>query len=273
MADDGLASDASGGGMTIPWSATAMVLSARKLKHKDTKTFPCNKCGCQFPVEEMSHRNNTCEKDAQSYKSLTDRWKTNKNLRSWWVNKTPDEKRNWYLQQPETSTGMKRQFDSAVYQERSALSAHVQEDEVDCFIPYRVFFRESKAEGKEKDAIDEEWKAWIETRQSECKRRRNEWLIPQFEGIQTISGTRHAQEVHAIRQAEITSPDQLVQMMNSGEKMLNQFSSQIPVPVMPIACTPNVEPQYPVPTDTPLGVQAPDVIGYAIALEVTGRCS
>ena len=267
--DDGVGGDSSGGGMRNNNQLVAMPC-AEKWRDNDAKSFECTKCRRKFPEENMSHRKGVCNKCCLSYKSLADRWKVKSSLKIWWAGKSDDDKRKWYLDQQETQRGIKRKSESAAYQESSFASAHAQTDEVDVWIPYKTFVRENLASGKEINAIDEEWKDFIDNHRDQCKKARGQWLVPQFEGIRAVRGKKQLVEIRAIRQTAVTSKDQLVQLMNDGATLLSQFAEQIPVPQMPKLEEPCVAARE---EEMPLSMQAPDVIADEIAREVTGRCS
>ena len=271
MMDDGVGDDPSGGGMPtnsqLTSTAVVAVPSASSCRDKDGISFECNKCRRKVFEEEMNNnRKGSCTKCALNYKSLTDRWKIDKQLKEWWSRKSDGDKRSWYLSRQETQLGLKRKFDSAAYQESSCASAHAQTDEVDSYIPYRVFLRDNLASGKEVLAIEKEWKDFIETNRGDCRHIRGQWLMPQFEGLKVVRGKKSCQEMRAIGQAEVTSADQLARLRNDGATLLSEYAAHIPVPQMPTLQDPIVTAHQ---GEMQRAMQAPDVIADAIALEVT----
>ena len=70
--------------------------------------FWCCKCHLNKPIDRMMLRGNQkiCDTDVAEYSSLVNRWKTQRNLHTWWSNLTPDAQAAWYRKQQESSGGI-----------------------------------------------------------------------------------------------------------------------------------------------------------------------
>lgn len=148
-------------------------------------TFECRKCKQQLPVSAMSkNRPNVCEPDTLSYKSLSDRWRVNRSVKTWWDALSEDQKTHWFLKQQETPSGSRRRFDMVTYEETTQDFGEHVEDEIDGWIPWRYYKLERLLEGKQLADIVREWERDINDPKIEAKQVRGEWLLPVFKGLE-----------------------------------------------------------------------------------------
>ena len=102
-----------------------------------------------MPISEMTVRGNqsVCKADVSSYRSLQNRWKTQRSLKTWWDNKSESDKVEWYRAQQKHERGQKRNFDSITYEETSFKETVQNDMEADNWVPINVFIRLRFAEG------------------------------------------------------------------------------------------------------------------------------
>ena len=58
-----------------------------------------------------------CHKDVLSYKSISDRWKNNRQMKSWFDALSEQETIDWYVKQQQLPAGTKRKFTDVQYTE------------------------------------------------------------------------------------------------------------------------------------------------------------
>ena len=79
-----------------------------QIKVGDSKgcSFNCRKCKVDKPIGEMDkNKPGQCARDTLSYKSISDRWAKNRQLRVWFQNMSPQEQIDWYRKQQGVAAG------------------------------------------------------------------------------------------------------------------------------------------------------------------------
>ena len=229
-------------------------------------TFSCPKCRKTLPLTESTPKGTQlwCVKDNRAYNSLTQRWARAPKLRAWWASLTPDQQCEWFLKWQNMTP--KARFAAIQYYERWEQSVEDLFDEVDGWIPWREFLRDGLTEGTNRDTLNDEWMNIIETQRSECKLYRNQWLIPQCNGLRRIKRKRVADIVGSERRAEIGDPQQMQSLIASGQARLQQVQDAImPVMTAPVETGPQIHSR---PADQPQRAETPTLLLDAIVREV-----
>ena len=121
-------------------------------------------------------------------------------------------------------------------------------------------------EGKTKIELEKEWAEAIDSPTVGAIYERDQWLIPQFQGIQLIKATVTRQIGEVVREATVRDKEQLTGLMDAGAAQRNQFLSHCHGAI--IAAPTNVPQVEGSPADQPQ-LQAPqDVLAKCIMKEV-----
>ena len=196
--------------------------------------FLCRDCGRSLPIQDLSARALTCKPDAASYKALTDRWKSDRKLRMWFVALSPEARTNWHLENQAVS-GAKRKFGEIEYTDASILQALNSEYVADEWIPWKWFKIYGTMEGKTLVELEAEWERTLTEHKHQCKWVRGEWCVPVFRGVKGFIGTQQIQESTTARHAINPSVENLQSMVQSGDQLRRQFLQQATGPIMPPA--------------------------------------
>ena len=121
----------------------------------------------------------------------------------------------------------KQRFDAISYIETTVKAFEAIEDELDHFMTFAVWEEKKQAARWSDERILKEWTAIVESQRDECLWRRNQWLIPRFEGVHRIKRQRTSQEIMASRHASITDSSQIGKLWSAGEASLQQFGASI----------------------------------------------
>jgi hypothetical protein len=74
--------------------------------------------------------------------------------------------------------------------------------------------------------IEQDWRDIINSRKAECQYRRNQWLIPRYEGFERRVRRRLAQELESFRSISVQEADELTSLLIRGRESLQRSSSQ-----------------------------------------------
>ena len=91
-----------------------------------------------------------CTTDVNNYASLAKRWQNNKKIRTWWNNKTPTEKTQWYREEQNHCAGSKREFSTVDYEEGQSQKAKQTRLAKFYHIPFAVYIRYKLCEGTQR---------------------------------------------------------------------------------------------------------------------------
>ena len=87
-----------------------------------------------------------------------------------------------------------------------------------------------------------EWESTVSGGQSECLWRRNQWLVPNFDGVQKKTGSRDSQDQTTSRCAKVEDAEQLQQLISQEALLLKSFQdSQKPAATVPVPDAPQVD--------------------------------
>ena len=227
--------------------------------------FRCSKCRKCLSISMMcSSRSNVCKMDSASYKSLVTQWQKNRQLKTWFQGKTPEEQVQWYLKQ-QARHGEKRKLDTLEYSEQNVEDIKEQEKELDDFKTWSRFKRDGLLEQKSVPQLEQEWKELIESPHTECIFRRGQWLVPEFVGVQRAAVNEHGHRFVSAQGANITTAEQLEQLQRSGQMLQEQFLNSIQPAVMQTPLQPVV---HSTPAEQPFCTGPQDILSQQIAREV-----
>ena len=146
--------------------------------------FRCRKCSLLLAVQEQDpHKPGQCKKDSLSYKGLNDRWQRDCKLKLWWDSLNLAAQGQWYRTQHHNPSGSKRKYDALNVQDSSLDKAYNGEEDVDMFVPYDIFEQKCIALGMKIPEAQSAFRTMVEDPFIECKWRRNQWLVPQYQGV------------------------------------------------------------------------------------------
>ena len=195
------------------------------------------------------------------------RWATARALKAMWDAMSEEQQVEWYRKQQAIPVGSKRKYDFVEYNDASTKESLNQRLAIDGFMPWKKFKLEGLIESKTLRELELEWKALVEDPLVGAIWERGQWLVPEFQGVQLMSGTRESQSSTLSRGSQITSQEQLQGMIEAGDLQRNAFNAQ---------CTGAIVPP---PTNTPVvdatsadqpQVRPPaDILGKVIMKEVT----
>jgi hypothetical protein len=191
-------------------------------------TFFCKKCKCQKPINELIVRGNLsiCASDVNSYKNITDRWKSNPALRVWWKAQGDDGQAAWFKKQHTLDRGQKRHFDDVTYVENHSEEARRNRMEDDRYIPWWMFLRDGLVMGKSEAALRQEFSDTVNNPDIHCEFARGQWLIPRFEGLLVQSGSSVVDSSSSWRSAAVQSQSQLQGLVQTGRTLVQQQLQQ-----------------------------------------------
>lgn len=119
------------------------------------------------------------------YKYLSDRWRTNKSLKTWYQEMTKEQRHQWYQQRKKSKQGCKRRsFDDIGYSEQHVQETAEEEQDVDNDIPWSTFQRNRLVEGKSTEDIATEWKCALQDPSILKRKHRGQWLVHEWGGLQ-----------------------------------------------------------------------------------------
>ena len=221
---DGSSSLASSAG-----SCVLVVTAQNKARLAAENKFQCRHCERVLTLTEMSaSRRGACVQCYSAYNSLQRRWNQCRKLKAWWDALPPGEKTQWYVKQTEVPTSAKRKFSALLYQEQTVNEATFGEKEQDRFVPWSVYKREGLKEGRDEKLLAAEFQELVDDPNVECLYRREQWLVPSFEGVLRSKATKSKHVSAGVRHTEIASADHLTALQNSGSSLREQFLSSAP---------------------------------------------
>ena len=231
-------------------------------------TFACKKCQQVLPREEESTlRKGICKRDISAYKSLSDRWSRNRQLKDWYDSQSHEQMVLWYLKQQKCPSGQKRKFDCE-YSDASVKRGYALEQEEDHWITFDQFFARQPPGTTLQEALAT-FAAFVNANESECLWRRNQWLIPTFVGVRRLRGCGIEQHSTCARIARAPSADDLRQLQGGGDRLLQNFAQQVPTAIRPFSSGVVPDTITATPADMPTLAAATDVMANAVAREVT----
>ena len=212
----------SAGGTT--WSATLEVASNQL---GNTFTFLCPKCQRQCPVSQARARGaqTWCAADNNSYAALQQRWARNRKLKDWWNGLNAADQTKWFQKWQQFDT--RKRFDTLKFIERTVESFEMIEDDVDAWMTYDKFYLEKKLLGLADPAIEGQWRDIVNGRRAECIYRRNQWLIPRYEGFERRVRRRLSQELESQRSISVEDAEQLTNLLLRGRETLMQARGSV----------------------------------------------
>ena len=95
------------------------------------------------------------------------------------------------------------------------------------WIPYERFYREEMPILKNETKVEKKWQELLEANKYQVVWRRNQWLVPRFEGLERRVRQRVSQEMECIRQANIQDAQQMDLLWTGGEAALQRFRDSI----------------------------------------------
>ena len=109
----------------------------------------CSKCERPKPLANLRMRGNQniCFSDINSSVFWAARWKSNKNLNTWWQGLSEADQVAWYRKQQENGFGPTRKLDTVIYEEKSIEKANANEFDIDDYVPRRSVGRFITAAG------------------------------------------------------------------------------------------------------------------------------
>ena len=176
---------------------------------------------------QMSAKTNVCILDNASYAALSKKWGKNRSLKVWWDKLPPVEQVDWYNKQQQVPAGTKRKFDEITYRECSTNSVDNVDNEMDHFKTWTQFLRDGINEGKNLLTLEKEWADLTEGPHTEAIWVRNQWLVPEFNGVMRGRETRNGQRQDIERSVAVASSEQLTTLVAQGQALLNQYSNSI----------------------------------------------
>ena len=255
-------------GFASPGGLAPAVLLSDGQKNVTALQFWCKRCDRAVALAEMSIQKEVCRKDAASYKAMAARWQTSRKLKVMWETHTPSQRIEWYRKQQNAESGSKRKFDEVTYAEQSVKTEALDEEELDHFIPWSIFKESDKK--KSEATLLQDFTDIVHRSDTEAIWRRDQWLVPRFEGVMRKKRKTMAQEQVVRRSAGVTSNDQLDKLMVGGKVVLDQFRNSIAPTAMALATdTPYVDVR---PEDQPAAVEPIDAMSSAVSREVK-RCN
>ena len=187
-------------------------------------TFRCKSCLLEKPLAQMcKSRQGVCKDDSSAYKCLTDRWNKHQALKIWWNEKTVEDKAAWYRKQQQLPQGNKRRFDEVTYEEGSKSSKGQDEAEQDLFQPWSEFLKDQTLSGKTTPEAEALWLKAMQDPNTECIKRRNQWLVPKFVGVLRAKIESQRAEQENKRKKNPETVEQLQMLNEQGKKLANQF--------------------------------------------------
>jgi hypothetical protein len=203
-----------------------------------------------------------CAKDNLSYQGLALRWAKNQTIKSWWASLTDVQQAEWFKKWASLSS--KRRFDEMFYQEISRHALQMLEDEVDDYQTWIVFKR-NRIGTMSEAAITQEWEDIIKNNQTECLWKRNQWLVPEFQGVIRKKRKLDEQAWETGRTANVSSEAALGSLVAGGEQMLARFGESIAAPLISKPQEPEVDAR---PEDMPRAAKPDDAMLGCIRREV-----
>ena len=195
--------------------------------------FDCPKCRKRWPLSDAAMVGNQqwCIYDRRSYASLQARWAKNVKLRNWWNSLSPETQTTYYLKWQ--SLNAKDRYRAITYCEEVAMSIEDIEDETDNHIPLDTYVQNFSAKypGTPFATMEANFVAIVNSCRSECLYRRDQWLIPVFEGVKRIKRRRHAETITASREAELQDPRQVDAFWAGGKDRLERLATNMAPPV------------------------------------------
>ena len=165
-----------------------------------------------------------CDSCNRSYNGLVQRWAKSRKLREWWNNLQPPAQQAWFRKWG--SLSVKKRFACLNYVEETIHAAELLEDEIDKWITIAKYKKEHPC--KTKEVCEREFQEIVDANKSECLFRRDEWLIPTFEGVERIKRRRKTQAWSAGRSSEIDSAKELAELMAGGSQLLDRYLASLP---------------------------------------------
>ena len=138
-----------------------------------------------------------------------------------------DDQVAWYVKQQQVPSGAKRKFDEITYTEASTHSVDEVENSMDTWRPWRWFRRWGLVDGKTLVELEAEWKELTEGPDSQARWERDQWVVPEWDGIVGGVERRTGQSQQVTRAAAVTSSEQLATLQVQGQSLLNQFQTSI----------------------------------------------
>ena len=232
-------------------------------------SFDCTKCGRTLPLSSQSSRKGVCVPDSAAYKALADKWSKQRQLRTWWMNLSPEEQRAWYLKQQDVPSGTKRKFQDMMHAETTQEIAGNVEDEIDNFITWTKFKRDGLLEGTSVPDLEDQWKQLVDDPNVETIKRRGQWLVPEFVGVQRRKRHGLLQSSASTRAASVSDPEHLQRLRQTGRENIKAFLEAVPdtrsIPVLDCPFVETTEAEQPV-RQPPV-----DVVAAAINRDVTAQ--
>ena len=177
---------------------------------------------------------------------------------------TEAEQEAWYVKQLTNPKGSKRKFDEITYQEASVREVFAIERGEDHLHTWTVFKRNGLIDGFALGDLERQWQELTEGPNTEAIWRRNQWLIPVWDGIRRGRELRDGQRSEATRGTSVGSSEELANLQAGGGALLDQFAASIRPAVQ-------VTPQQPATAasvaDQPAYVAPSDIISQQIHRE------
>lgn len=236
--------------------------------------FTCAKCRLEWSMSVAVQKGNQiwCEKDNRTYNALVTRWARNPKLKKWWTSLSPVEQQKWFVTWQQHDP--KRRFELLQYIESTIVAQELIEDDVDRFVPFSVWRRDRLLESPDMndELLSNEWRGLIDSMRHECLFRRGQWLMPRYEGLERRSRTKISQQQQLMRSADLSDPDSITALWQSGQSTLNRFREQMPAVQAPPSHFPDPVVSA-APHDMPQAPEVPNLMFEAIKREARGCCS
>jgi len=242
-----------------------------KLDDSKSSCFNCRKRKLDKPIGEMDkNKPGQCARDTLSYKSISDRWAKNRQLRVWFQNMSPQEQIDWYRKQQGVAAGKKRRFDEVTYADSTETSTGNEKKKRYHMMPWWLFYHYKHTAGQSDVSIAQEWKDAIEGKGAEAEYEDGQWCVSMFMGVFKDTVDSNLQVSRTQRQVQVQNADQLDELLRAGQSMRNSFSAQYRAPraLGDGTSAPVVDAS---PAEMPQSVQMADITMGAIQRELNSK--
>lgn len=158
----------------------------------------------------------------RNYGGLCRRWGSDLAVKMWWTSKSDEEKTAWYVSHlgVASSQGSARPIEVERFDSKAA---GVQNNDMDNYIPYKVFKRNCLSEGKVVAEIDKEWLALLRDESVNKVEKRGEVFVYDSTVLQVnrFDNSQTGYNVKAVEQAP--SAEALDAHRSSGQEDLQRF--------------------------------------------------
>jgi hypothetical protein len=174
----------------------------------------------------MRSNQKICQPCVNSYSSLANRWKTNKNLKLWWASLGEVGQADWYRKQ-HGSSNMKRKFENIGYSESSSHSDERTKHAVGDMIPLNIFIRRKTLEGLSAAMATQEFQRLVDDKHTLAEFTRGQWHVPDYQGLQRKTGETDSTMYKISRGGAVDNLEQLSEYLASAEQQSANMSRHL----------------------------------------------